>query len=302
MTSYGKDSSVKEAASVGQARGSTIAGKAVARAEERTREQLREHYVIEKALAARLRAAARAERRTLYKTVYDERAQRIPHHPLVVRAGDPAAQARAAAPQARLIRRFAGPQTRFLEIGPGDCALAVEVAKFVRHVTAIDVSGELVKAVRRPENFEFRLFGGLELPLERESIDLAYSNDVMEHLHPEDALDQLKSLLAALAPGGRYLCITPNRLSGPHDVSRHFDEVATGFHLKEYTVGELADLLSRAGFARVNALVSVNGRSLSPLLPIFPFQWVEAGLEKLPRGPRVKLARFLTAVKVIATK
>ena len=40
---------------------------------------------------------------------------------------------------------------------------------------------------------------------------------------PEDAVEQLRHLHAALAPGGVYLCITPSRLTGPHDISYLFD-------------------------------------------------------------------------------
>lgn len=269
---------------------------------KRTYEQLREHYLIEKELANRLRSASQAERRALYHVVYDERARRIPHHPLVVRAADPQAQARAIAPQARLLRAFVNAKTDLLEIGPGDCALAAEMARWVRHVYAVDVSSELVRNIRPPANFEFRLFQGLELPFPPNSIDFAYSNDVLEHLHPEDARAQLASILAAIRPGGKYLCITPNRLSGPHDVSRDFDTVATGFHLKEYTVTELAALLQAAGFRQVQTFLSVHGHILSPLLPVFPFRGLERALEWLPHAARRRLARGLTAVKVIATK
>lgn len=61
----------------------------------------------------------------------------------------------------------------------------------------------------------------------------------MEHLHPDDAYEQLQEIYNALIPGGIYICITPNRLSGPHDVSQYFDSIATGFHPKEYTTVEM---------------------------------------------------------------
>jgi hypothetical protein len=121
----------------------------------------------------------------------------------------------------------------------------------------------------------------------------------MEHLHPDDALDQLRNVWAALAPGGAYLCITPNRLSGPWDVSRGFDDVATGLHLREYTTGELGRHFAAAGFSRVHAFLSYHGRVLSPLLPIQPVAAVERGLEHLPRTIGRRLAEALTAVKVI---
>jgi hypothetical protein len=57
----------------------------------------------------------------------------------------------------------------------------------------------------------------------------------MEHLHPEDALEQLQKIRRTLARGGVYVCITPNRVNGPHDVSGLFDDEARGLHLREYS-------------------------------------------------------------------
>ena len=270
--------------------------------ESRTWSQLREHYLIEKELADRLRAAPQAVRRQLYGVVYKERARRIPHHPLVVRAADPDAQARAIKPQARLLKHFVNPATTFLEIGPGDCALSLEMAKWVKQVYAVDVADELAKNIMPPANFEFRLFDGLTLPLPQASIDFAYSNDVLEHLHPEDAQAQLTNILNTLKPRGSYFCVTPNRLSGPHDISRHFDRVATGLHLKEYTIGELAGLFRSVGFARVRAVVSVHGRVIVPPLGIQPYTMLEKIVHGIPYPPRQRIASVLTAVKVIATR
>ena len=81
----------------------------------------------------------------------------------------------------------------------------------------------------------------------------------MEHLHPDDSRDQLQNIYGALEPGGKYICITPNRLTGPHDVSKFFDDVATGFHLKEYTLGELSTLFARIGFSELTAYVGGKG-------------------------------------------
>jgi SAM-dependent methyltransferase len=94
------------------------------------------------------------------------------------------------------------------------------------------------------------------------SVTLAYSFQVMEHIHPDDALEQLRNLFAAVAPGGSYVCVTPNRLNGPHDVSKYFDLVARGFHLKEYTIAELEQLFRGVGFSRVLAYPRFSGRYL----------------------------------------
>ena len=85
------------------------------------------------------------------------------------------------------------------------------------------------------------------------SVTLAYSFQVMEHIHPDDALEQLRNLFAVIAPGGSYVCVTPNRLNGPHDVSKFYDPVARGFHLKEYTIAELEQLFRGVGFRAVQA-------------------------------------------------
>ena len=53
-------------------------------------------------------------------------------------------------------------------------------------------------------------------------------------MHLADAEAQLREMQRVLSPGGAYWCRTPNRVTGPHDISCFFDQVATGFHLLEY--------------------------------------------------------------------
>lgn len=225
----------------------------------RTPKQRRQHYEIEKELAERLRLAERDERLTLYSHVYDELYRRVPHHPQLqhkVSASDTARRVRASM---RFLEAFLTPGTRFLEIGAGDCSLALEAARHVRHVTAVDVSDEITRGISAPGNFELCLSDGRSIPVPPGSIDVAYSNQLMEHLHPDDALEQLRNVHAALAPGGVYVCRTPNALNGPHDVSAGFDCIATGLHLKEYTVTELYRLFRRVGFSKVKLAFAMNG-------------------------------------------
>jgi SAM-dependent methyltransferase len=99
----------------------------------------------------------------------------------------------------------------------------------------------------------------VNIPLEPGSVDMAFSNQLIEHLHPEDALDQVASACRCLKPGGVYVTLTPNRLTGPHDVSYYFDTEATGFHLREYTHAELKALFLGAGFRRVSTYVEGKG-------------------------------------------
>jgi SAM-dependent methyltransferase len=266
-----------------------------------TPEQLRDWYEIERELAGRLRSASSPdERRRLYGEVYRELGERVPYHPLVSVAQDAHARAAMVAPQVRLLRRWLEPSTRFCEVGAGDGAISVAVAPLVRSALALDVTDALVPRGPVPDNLEFRVFDGFDLGVPDRSLDLVYTNDVVEHLHVDDMLEQSAAIARALAPGGRYVCVTPNRLAGPHDVSRSFADVADGFHLHEYTVTELAAALRTAGFRTVRIVLSAGGRHLSPAMWPALLAPVEAMLERIPVNRRQRIARPLAAVKLVA--
>jgi hypothetical protein len=160
----------------------------------RTAEQIRRHYLVERSLAERLRATPKAERPAAYGEVYDELFRSVPDHPaLRVRSHGEVAARRAASVRHQLgfIRRFLKPEAVFAEIGAGDCALSQRVALDVKRVYAIEVSREATREVKPRRNVEIVVTDG-GVPLPAESVDVAFSNQVMEHLHPEDACDQLR--------------------------------------------------------------------------------------------------------------
>ncbi len=269
----------------------------------RTEAELYEHFEIERELASRLRAASSsAERQRLYGQVYGERSHRIALHPLVLQANDPRARALAVAPQVRLLTPFLASDAIFLEVGAGDGAVTRAVAPLVASATGLDVTDALFCESGTTAGFELRTFDGLDLAVPECSVDVVYSHDVVEHLHPEDMLAQATAIRAALRPGGVYVCVTPNRLSGPHDISRHFSDTPEGFHLCEYTAGELAHRLRAAGFASVTALLSRGGRHLTPQFPVDPIGHLEKQLERLPLGLRRVVCRGLHAVKLVAAR
>ena len=267
-------------------------------------EQLREHYDLEKILASRLLHSTKEERQYLYSALYDELFSKIHFHPQLSVKADPVAIAWIVEQRMQLIESFLTPDVIFLEIGPGDCSLSQEIAKHVKQVYALDVSNEITKNLLLPDNFALIISDGCSVPLPDNTVDVAYSHQLMEHLHPDDAVEQLQAICRALVPGGSYICITPNKLSGPHDVSQYFDEVATGFHLKEYLLSELYHLFRAAGFSQVvfyksykktNLKLSLNGitmwlfvaiESLLTALP-FPLRRKIAGLPMLFRGMTV---------------
>lgn len=239
-----------------------------------------EQYKIERELADRLRHASKSERRMLYTSVYNELYQRVPEQSQLVRKRIASSQESLVNYQMLSLHWLLECDTIFLEVGPGDCALSIQVAGLVSKVFAIDVSMEIADSVSFPENFRLLISDGSSIPVEQDSITLAYSNQLMEHLHPDDAMDQLQNIHRALAPGGKYLCVTPNRLSGPHDVSRGYDKIATGFHLKEYSIRELHTLFLTARFSRVQAVIGTKGFNL--LVPVILLETLELFLSHFP--------------------
>ena len=91
------------------------------------------------------------------------------------------------------------------------------------------------------------------------SYDLVLSNQVIEHLHPDDLTTHMLSAHKILVVGGRYIFSTPHRATGPHDLSVVFDrEEAEGLHLKEYSWNELRRATLNAGFRRVTAATTIR--------------------------------------------
>lgn len=250
--------------------------------EPRNQASLLFHYIIERDLAWQLRRAWAQERLGLYRTVYDELFRRIPDHPQHTRTAHPAAQEESTRDQLSFVRHFLTPETVYLEIGCGDAHLAMAVAPQVRQVYAVDVSELIARHVDRPENFRLLISDGINIDIPSGTATFAYSNQLIEHLHPEDAERQLQQVFRALAPGGAYACITPHRFSGPHDISRFFADEASGFHLKEYTHRELRRLFLASGFASTAIWVGVKGAFFR--MPATPVLMMESVMARLPRN------------------
>lgn len=270
----------------------------------RTFEQIKRYYELEKKLANRLRQATQPERQKLYGEVYSEMCKELSSD-LSAPYNDMTLQGERVAAQVEFLRKFLYPEAVFLELGAGSCRTASEVSKRVKRVYAVDVSFGEVDKSSLPGNLECIESDGVHISLPLESIDVAYSHQVMEHIHCEDALDQLRAIYAVLRPEGKYICVTPNRLNGPHDESKNFDEVATGLHLKEYTITELIAIFRSAGFSKVIPYTGARGRYL-PVPPFF-FKCLEAAFSALPQKLRVPLGRRfplrpLLAIRIVSKK
>src|ERR1700674_2240547 len=166
-----------------------VRGILVLKREPRSPERIEEQYRAEKELAGRLRTAGEHERLRLYSAVYDELFQRFPDHPQLALKADVAAKSAAVAERIKMLSRYLRPDAVFLEIGPCDCSLAMEVARRVQKVYALEASAEISRAAALPENVELVISGSCAAPVPDGSVDVAYSDQLFEHLHPQDALE-----------------------------------------------------------------------------------------------------------------
>lgn len=258
------------------------------RGEKRSPQRLAAHYRVERRLADRLRSAKSAgERRAIFATMYDELFREVPDHPRLLSKGASAGEReRDIGWDLAQLRPYLKPGMTFLEIGAGDCALSRRVAKDARQVYAVEICDQTCAPL--PGNVALVISDGCSVDVPAGSVDLAFSDQLMEHLHCDDALEQLRNIHRALKPGGAYFCITPNRLYGPSDISAYFDHVARGFHLKEYSLREVRAVFAQAGFPRVHVYVGARGWFLR--FPAFLLEALEGALGLLPAGLRRRVA------------
>ena len=122
------------------------------------------------------------------------------------------------------------------------------------------------------------------------SYDVIISDQVIEHLHPNDLYEHFKGVLSILSSTGRYIFCTPHKHMGPSDVSRIFKcDKPMGMHLKEYTYQELKELLERAGFKDIQAVLGIPPK----IIQLF-------GIYVKPRASRTYLDYLCVVEKLIS--
>lgn len=214
-------------------------------------EAKRRHFEVERELAERLRRSTRAERPRLVPELYGELYRRVPDHPRIQRMKDTAAAERSLDNQWRLLHSFLKDTVRMVEFGAGDGGLSRRVAERLpsAEVTALEVCEQAERA--GPPNLRWVAHDGFEVPLESSVYDLAFSYQVLEHIHPDDVEEHFRQAARVLKPGGSYVLSVPHEASGPHDVSRFFGDALQTFHLKEWSYSEVERRMRAAGFAKI---------------------------------------------------
>jgi 2-polyprenyl-3-methyl-5-hydroxy-6-metoxy-1,4-benzoquinol methylase len=155
-----------------------------------------------------------------------------------------------------------GPKSKSIyEIGSGDAGLARYLAGLGHTVTATEITSERGKVFASDiPNVTWAGTDGVHLAnfAPQGAFDVVVSNQVIEHLHPEDAPAHFRNACLLLKPGGSYMLSTPHAHVGPSDVGRVMGvDMLVGMHLKEYTYAEVEELALQAGFAQAKAILRI---------------------------------------------
>jgi 2-polyprenyl-6-hydroxyphenyl methylase/3-demethylubiquinone-9 3-methyltransferase len=157
----------------------------------------------------------------------------------------------------RLCGARLGPQTRVLDVGCGNGAVANEFVKLGCKVVGIDLSDTGIGIARElcpMARFEVLPADANVLrDLGEEPFDLVYSLEVIEHLY--DPRSFLDGCFAATKPGCLSICSTPYHgylknlmLAALDGWDNHHCSDAAGSHIKFFSRNTLSALFTEAGF------------------------------------------------------
>ncbi|OLS23500.1 MAG: putative methyltransferase YcgJ [Candidatus Heimdallarchaeota archaeon LC_2] len=203
---------------------------------------------------------------------------------------------------------------KLLDFGCGNGNSTTQFSNDVSEVYGIDITSQQIIENNKRKNKEkihYLVFSPPDLPFEDKFFDVVYSNDVAEHLHPDDLIFHIKEVHRVLKNGGIYICITPNKFLGPTDVSRYYlkkGETALGLHIKEYSYWEISNIFIHKFSVKsypismyLANLLKINKSLTNLLLPIR----VKILIEKLVSKrfvPEVIKRILINPIVIVATK
>jgi SAM-dependent methyltransferase len=216
----------------------------------------------------------------------------------------------------KLLSKIVDKNDDVLEIGCGRGYTCLMLAPYVKSMVGIEVSDSaIMESMKillqdRIGNAEIKQVSAIDIDdnFESEEFSVCLSIDVFEHLHPDDAREHLAQVFQVLRPGGRYIIIMPNRLTGPHDITRtEFPDAkeALGFHLNESTYKEVIELSRTIGFDKFLIFCSLRIPGLQTKPIILPYQFgiiAEIVFRILPPFLRLPVIEKVLSIRLIAYK
>lgn len=190
-----------------------------------------------------------------------------------------------------------GPPKRIYEVGSGEGEMISYLAEIGFDCRASEITRERgqQKVSTKFPNLTWGKSDGVHLDRfePKNTYDVVLSDQVIEHLHPEDVIPHFKSVFTILATGGIYVFNTPHRYTGPYDISRVFKcDEPKGMHLHEYTYRELARVAMETGFSEVYYVIGYRLRQIAAKLGI-------AGTSQMVRIGTINLKIILLTERIL---
>lgn len=255
---------------------------------ELTEDHLRQHLIVELEVTRELLASSPEDRAEIFARGY----ARIYEELWWFNVAEDAAGV--AAVDIRPWVAMIGPPCRVYEVGSGQGALARALAAAGYEVTASDISPERGGDREAEDGVTWAETDGVHLDrfAEPGSFDAVISDQVVEHLHPDDLVPHLRGAHALLRPGGVYAFRTPHGPTGPYDSGLAFGfDSPLATHLKEYTFAERVAALREAGYAKVLAEQPRRGGSRPSARYAEYLVFAERQLDRLPLGVRRQVSK-----------
>jgi len=197
----------------------------------------------------------RRKRKRMYREVYE----RV--HPIYGRSSNTIKMQN---PKDRIVRLFRKELEgkSILDVGCGTGYFLISVANQLEHkrLVGIDISTPVLP--KNQKDIQFINADIVDFDL-HEDFDVVFSDQVLEHIAPSDLPIHLSSIKKALKNDGTLIILMPNRLFGPHDVTRILDYTYTGrigamgTHLNESTYSEMIPMLKVHGFSEFQTVVPI---------------------------------------------
>jgi len=210
-------------------------------------------FQLERILRNKILLSSKQDRAAIIDQAYQDLFEEFPDHTRLTRTAIDAVHK--GEMKARLIIPLLKRDNKILEIGCGTGEVIAALTERGYRCTGVEVSQDMLTLCQKRGLAVIRgTADHVDYP--DGSFDVVFSQEVLEHLHPDDVLGHFAEAFRMLRPNGILAVETPNRRTGPQDVSRGFTRVAEGLHLKEWTVRELIHLFEEAGFVKVRGLLA----------------------------------------------
>ncbi len=153
---------------------------------------------------------------------------------------------------------------KIYEVGSGKAELITYLARNGYSCTATEITQERGEKYSK-NKVNWRNSDGVHLGNyeQHNSYDVVISDQVIEHIHPDDTQGHFRGAYEIIKPKGKYIFRVPHKYTGPHDISKIFKcETTMGMHLREMTFYEIRKIVRRAGFSKVGIVLTGSRRSI----------------------------------------